>query len=112
MQTPHVNYTKNYVHVSKRVKNSVNMAVRPVSQQDFGWKIPKTDPVGPGCYDMMKAFDSTQKLKILGHDGANRKSSRLDYVDCYSKHFKENPPPGKYSDMDKGLALQSKPLEM
>jgi hypothetical protein len=61
---------------------------------------------------MVKAFDSTQKPKILGHEGANKKSSRLDYVDCYAKHYKENPPPGKYSDMDKGRALQSKPLEL
>jgi len=112
LQTPHVNYTKNFDQVSKRIKNSVNMSARSVSQQDISWKIPKSDPVGPGCYDMMKSYASTQKLRILGHEGANRKSNRLDYVDCYSKHFKENPPPNKYSDMDKGRALQSKPLEL
>ena len=105
-----MNYTKNYSLVCPRVKNNVNMAVRSVSQQDTGWRIKKEDGPSPASYDYMKSFDSTQKARITGHN--ERKSKRLDYVDEYAKHFKSNPPPGKYSDMDKGRALQSRPREL
>lgn len=86
------------------------MAIRSVSQQDTGWKIKKEDGPAPGSYDYCKSFDSTQKAKISGHE--ERKSKRLDYVDEYAKHFKKNPPPGHYPEVDKGKKLQTKPREL
>lgn len=53
----------------------VNMSQRPHSQQETGWKIKRTDPIGPGAYDFCKSFDTTQKPRLIG-DSEN-KSKRL-----------------------------------
>lgn len=64
------------------------MGLKPVHSEshDSSWRIKRTDPVGPGSYDLISAYQKTQTKKPTGHE--TRKSSRLDYVDCVSKHYK------------------------
>lgn len=89
----------------------VNMGARShTPNQESGWRIAKDSSPCPGSYEDMKSFSSTQKHKIVGL--AEQKSKRIDFTDAYSKTYKWVPPPGKYSDQDKGLALQSKPRQM
>lgn len=64
---------------------------RPVSQQE-SWRIPKMDGPSPGSYDMIAAYDRTQRRKTRSI-GAS-KSRRVDFTEAYAKLFKSNPPQG------------------
>lgn len=66
------------------------------------WKIAKTKEAGPGTYDDLKAYDTTQRRKV---GVAKPTEKRQSFVDTIAKQHKYKPGVGKYKEIDRGLKL-------